>query len=265
MAVPRVGTPFRKVTWLRTGRRGPQSRDERREDVTRTVARMQRLRSKLEKVAEPRKAAAMQAYMKSAMPYHGVPAPKLRKICRQVFVDHPLPTAAAWRRDVLALWRNARFREERYAAIELTGVRRAAPFQDLATLPMYEEMIVTGAWWDFVDVLASHRLGELLRRFPASVRRQMLAWSKDKNLWKRRSAILCQLGFKRETDLELLYACIEPSLGSREFFLQKAIGWALRQYAWTDPREVVRYVRAHASELRPLSTREALKNVRRGA
>jgi 3-methyladenine DNA glycosylase AlkD len=126
---------------------------------------------------------------------------------------------------------------------------------------MYEEMIVTGAWWDYVDAIAGHRLGLLLRRFPAPMRKQMLAWSRDQDLWKRRSAILCQLRFKGETDLELLYACIAPSLASREFFLRKAIGWALRQYAWTDPREVVRYVREHQAALSPLSRREALKNV----
>jgi 3-methyladenine DNA glycosylase AlkD len=80
-------------------------------------------------------------------------------------------------------------------------------------------------------------------------------------MWKRRAAILCQLGFRRETDLDLLYACIEPSLESKEFFLRKAIGWALRQYAWTDPREVRRYVTANRERLSPLSVREAMKNI----
>jgi 3-methyladenine DNA glycosylase AlkD len=93
------------------------------------------------------------------------------------------------------------------------------------------------------------------------MRRKMLTWSKSDNLWKRRSAIICQLGFKEETDLELLYACIEPSLESREFFLQKAIGWALRQYAWTDGAEVKRYVQLNRARLSALSCREALKNV----
>jgi len=93
----------------------------------------------------------------------------------------------------------------------------------------------------------------------------MLAWSRSRNLWKRRSAILCQLSFKHETDLDLLYACMEPSLNSREFFLRKAIGWALRQYAWTDPGEVQRYVREHADRLSSLSRREALKNVGPGS
>ena len=147
------------------------------------------------------------------------------------------------------MWRGARFREERYCAIELTGVRRFDRFQDMAALPMYEEMIVTGAWWDLVDGIAGHRLGTLLRRFPREMRKEMLAWSRSDDLWKRRSAILCQLTFKKDTDLDLLYATIEPALASKEFFLRKAIGWALRQYAWTDPKEVRRYVREH--EKRP--------------
>jgi 3-methyladenine DNA glycosylase AlkD len=83
----------------------------------------------------------------------------------------------------------------------------------------------------------------------------------DANLWKRRSAILCQLHAKRETDLALLYACIEPSIGSQEFFLRKAIGWALRQYARTDPAEVRHYVTANAARLSGLSRREALKHI----
>jgi 3-methyladenine DNA glycosylase AlkD len=93
------------------------------------------------------------------------------------------------------------------------------------------------------------------------MRRRMLSWSTSTDLWKRRTSILCQLGFKAETDLDLLYACIEPSLGSPEFFLRKAIGWALRQYAWTDDAEVKRYVRLHRARLSALSYREALKNI----
>ena len=90
----------------------------------------------------------------------------------------------------------------------------------------------------------------------------MRAWSRSGDLWKRRSAILCQNTFKADTDLGFLFACIEPSLGSKEFFLNKAIGWALRSYAWTDARPIVRYVEAHRARLAPLTIREALKNVR---
>ena len=222
------------------------------------------VRAALSAVADPVRAPQMQAYMKSALPYLGVTTPVRERALRPLFAGLELETAAAWRRAVLALWRGARFREERYAALALCGLRRCEPYQDLAALPLYEELIVTGAWWDYVDEIASHRLGGLLRRFPREMRRAMLAWSRCDDLWKRRSAILCQLTFKRETDLELLYAVIEPALDSREFFLRKAIGWALRQYAWSDPDEVRRYVRANEGRLSGLSRREALKNVGEG-
>ena len=221
------------------------------------------LRAALERVADPGRAAGAQAYMKSAMPFLGVSAPLFRRVCRQVFADVRFTDAGEWRTAVLTLWREATFREERYAAIELTGVRAAREFQSPSALPMYEELIVTGAWWDYVDGIAKHRLGPLVRTHPRVVKKAMREWSRDENMWKRRASILCQLGAKDQTDLALLYACIEPSIGSREFFLRKAIGWALRDLAWTNPREVVRYVRANADRLSPLSQREALKNVGR--
>ncbi|HEX4998343.1 MAG TPA: DNA alkylation repair protein [Terriglobia bacterium] len=226
-----------------------------------TGADLARLRAALRAVADPSRAPAMQAYMKSEMPYYGVPSAELRRVVRPLLRGMDFPGAEAWRNTVLFFWRNAQFREERYAAIELCLARQAAPFQTLEALPMYEELIVTGAWWDFVDTIASHCIGSLLRRFPREMSRHMRAWSRSSDMWKRRTSILCQLKFKKDTDLGLLYDCIEPSLASREFFLRKAIGWALRQHAWTDPGEVLRYVREHNGALSPLSRREALKNL----
>jgi 3-methyladenine DNA glycosylase AlkD len=220
-----------------------------------------RLRKALRAAADPRKAPAMQAYMKSQMPYHGVPTPLLRQVCRTTFESLRFASAGEWQKLVLDLWRGAKFREERYAAMFVAGDARARPFQTPAAMQLYEEMIVTGAWWDYVDDIAAHRVGPILRDYPASVRRKMLSWSRSADLWKRRTSIICQLGFKQDTDLELLYACIEPSLDSREFFLRKAIGWALRQHAWTDPDEVKRYVGRNRERLSALSVREALKNL----
>src|SRR5262249_22629653 len=142
-----------------------------------------------------------------------------------------------------------------------TGHRRALPLQRLAVVPVYEEMIVTGAWWDFVDDIAARRLGPLLREYPRPMKALLRRWSRGPDMWKARARILAQLTFKGATDRDLLYACIEASLGSREFFLRKAIGWALREFAKTEPAEVVRYVRAHDAALSGLSKREALKNV----
>src|SRR5206468_496067 len=100
--------------------------------------------------------------------------------------------------------------------------------------------------------------------------RTLLGWARCPNIWKRRTAIIAQLRFKERTDLDLLYACIEPSLeeGAKRvandatelFFLRKGIGWALREYAWTDPAEIRRYVKSRREELSGLSVREALKN-----
>lgn len=220
-----------------------------------------KLRKALRLAGDARKATAMQAYMKSAMPYHGVPTPLLRKIFKSSFAQLQFPTAAQWQSQVLDLWRNAKFREERYAAMHLAGDKRAQSFQTPGAMKVYEELIVGGAWWDYVDDIASHRVGAILRDYPVVMRRKMLSWSRSADMWKRRTSIICQLGFKEQTDLELLYACIEPSLDSREFFLRKAIGWALRQYAWTDPSEIKRYVRRNHTRLSGLSCREALKNI----
>lgn len=215
----------------------------------------------LRDAADAARAPAMRAYMKSEMPYLGVARVPLRQVCKAVFAGLTWPDGDAWQADVLALWRGAQFREERYAATELTALRAARAFQRIDALPLYEEMIVTGAWWDHVDAVAGQRLWPLLRSDRAEMAAAMRGWSRSADLWKRRSAILCQLPAKAQTDLDLLYDCIEPALDSQEFFLRKAIGWALRQHARTDPAEVQRYVRAHAAQLSPLSTREALKHI----
>lgn len=220
-----------------------------------------RIRAALREIAEPERAPAMQAYMKSAMPYLGVSSVPRRKLCKELFAGLDWPSSEAWQADVLALWRAAQFREERYCALELTGVRAARRFHTLEALPMYEEMIVSGAWWDYIDEIAGHRLSWILKAEPETMKRAMLEWAHGENMWKRRSAILCQLDAKGETDLDFLYACMAPSLSSKEFFLRKAIGWALRQYARVDAAEVARYVKAHEAELSPLSKREALKHI----
>ena len=218
------------------------------------------MRSALAAAANPERAPGMQAYMKSEMPYRGISAPDMRAITKRVFADHPLGSCDKWRAAVLELWRGARFREERYAAIALLAHRAHRACRTPDVLPIYEEMITTGAWWDYVDEVA-HHVGDMLRSHPAEVRPVMRAWSTDEDLWKRRVSIICQISFKQDTDLDLLYANIEPNVGDKNFFIRKAIGWALRAYAWTDPREVARYVAANESRLSGLSRREALKNI----
>ncbi len=219
------------------------------------------IRAELARVADPAKAEPMRAYMKSSMPYLGAQTPPLRAVCRSVFAAHPLASADVWRATILALWRAARYREERYAAIELAGAKRYAAWQTLAMLPIYEELIVTGAWWDYVDGVGAHLVGGLLRAYPAEMSATMRAWSGDPSLWKRRASIICQLDSGAATDEALLFDCITPNLADREFFIRKAIGWALRQYARVAPDAVRRYVAEHAAEMSALSRREAMKHL----
>ena len=210
--------------------------------------------------ANPEKAAGMRAYMKSAMPYRGVQTPMRRKLVRAALRAHPIASRNAWLGAVLELWRNAAYREERYAAQDVTGAPQCRAFRTLETLSLYEEMVVSGAWWDLVDDVATHKLRELVDGHPAEMAAAMRAWSADPDLWKRRSSIICQIKRKEATDLALLFDCIEPNLADADFFIRKAIGWALRDLAWTDLPTVEDYVSRNVDRLSALSKREALKN-----
>jgi 3-methyladenine DNA glycosylase AlkD len=220
------------------------------------AAMIEAIRRELAARADPAKARDMQAYMKSEMPFLGVQKAGRTEVARLVFPAHPLEGFEAWRDAVLALWREATYREERYLAIALARDRRYRQHRTMAALPLYEELIVTGAWWDFVDEVAIRLVGELDGVAPI-----LRAWAVDDDMWKRRTAIIAQVPRKQATDVRLLYDCIEPNRGDREFFIRKAIGWALRAYAWVDPDEVERYCATH--ELSPLSRREALRNLDR--
>ena len=223
------------------------------------------VRDRLRDAADPEKAVAMQAYMKSAMPFRGVPAPRLRTLSGDCFARHPLPDEHAWRSAVRTLWDDARFREERYVAVALTGQRAYRAYQTPQALDLYRHLVVTGAWWDHVDAVASRRVGPLLDRFPGEVRPVILAWARDDDLWLRRTAVLSQLQSKEHTDVDLLREVLEANLEDsrfgREFFIRKAVGWALRQHARTDPDWVRGFVDQHADRLAGLSRREALKHL----
>lgn len=219
-------------------------------------------REGLAAAANPGSAPVMQRYMKSEMPFRGVPKPLRQRVTRVLFAEYPLPDRESFVEGARKLWREAEFREERYVAIDLTGYRAYACHQDSELLPLYEEMIVTGAWWDYVDEVAIHRVGPLLRAEPDVVGPVLRRWATDEDHWRRRTAIICQNGTKGAPDLDLLTHAIEASESEWDFFLRKGIGWALRQYARTDPEWVRRFVAAHPG-LSPLSVREALKHVAR--
>jgi 3-methyladenine DNA glycosylase AlkD len=216
------------------------------------------VRDGLAALTDMEKARSMRRYMKSEMPFRGVQKPDRRTLAKRVFAEHPLPDEATWTATVLELWRAAEYREERYLAIDLTGLRQYAEWQTPELVPMYEEMIVTGAWWDLVDVLAIHRIGPLLREHPAELTPLLRDWATDDDLWKRRTSIICQVGSRHRTDTELLRRAIESNVDDRDFFIRKGIGWALREYSKHNVDWVAEFVRTH-SGLSPLSRREASK------
>ena len=218
------------------------------------------VRAALAAAGDPDRARAAQAYMKSAMPFHGVPVPEVRRMAREQVAAHPPPDRQTWHDTVLELWDGATHREERYTALVLVRSPRAAAYQDLASLELYRHLVVTGAWWDLVDELA-HAVGVVLRAIGPPAAAVVRAWSRDEDLWLRRVAILCQLGAGTATDRTLLADCLDANLADRAFFLRKAIGWALRDLARTDPGWVLGYVEAAGDRLSPLSRREAIKHL----
>jgi len=219
------------------------------------------VRAALAAAADPAKAGPMQAYMKSAMPYRGVPTQARRKLARGVFAARPVTDRGSWEATVRELWDGATYREERYVAIDLTGVRAARAWQDPETVPLHEHMIVTGAWWDYVDDVAIHRLGPILRAYPNEMTDLLRRWAADGDRWRRRSAVIAQVGSKSATDTELLAVAIDANLDDPDFFLRKGIGWALREHAKTDPEWVRSYIDSNTTRISQLSRREALKHI----
>ena len=223
-----------------------------------------KIRTGLAAAGCPDKAGPQQRYMKSALPYYGLTMAELRRVVRPLLAPLPPATRVDWGGPARALWDEVTHRDEWYAALQLAGHRRYQAYQDPASMALYEHLIVTGAWWDVVDEVAANRVGHILRAYPDSEQPRLRAWSQDDHLWKRRTAILAQLRFAEATDRALLTDVIEANLeGSRyghEFFIRKAIGWALRQYARTDPAWMRSFVAGHADRLAGLSRREALKH-----
>lgn len=227
-------------------------------------ALIEAVRVVLEAGADPERAQGQQRYMKSALPFAGLTSAQLKAALRPVLTEHRLEDPDQWRATARTLWDEATVREERYATLALLRHRfyRAwARTPDPEQIDLLRHLIVTGAWWDLVDETASHLVGDLLRANPDDVRPLLLTWAHEEDLWLRRTSIISQLGSGADTDLDLLTWAIEGSIDDPDFFARKAIGWALRQYARTDPDWVRGFVATHGTRLSPLSQREALKHL----
>lgn len=220
------------------------------------------LRAALRTGADPERAVGQQRYMKSAMPFLGLTSPGRRALVRPLLADDGLrlDSRSAFERAVRSLWDGAGFREERYAALDLLRHRTYRSWRDPDLMPLIEGLVVSGAWWDLVDEVSAV-VGEVLSVDPEGEGLRMRDWAEREDVWLRRSAIISQLRHNDRTDTGLLEAVIEPNLDDNEFFIRKAIGWALRQYARTDPVWVQAFVDRHTHRISGLSRREALKHL----
>ncbi len=211
----------------------------------------------LGRLADPKRAVAMAAYMKTMQPFYGVGAPQVQGIAKEARKRFAPVSRSAYRKNVSALWRLPH-REERYAAIEYA---KQPAFLTPESVPLFERMIREGAWWDFVDGIAANLVGEVFLNHRSAVRPVLERWIEDEDMWIRRSALLVQLRHKGETDAAQLFEHCLKCASEREFFIRKAIGWALREYSKTDSRAVKTFLLKHRALLSPLSFREGAKRL----
>ncbi len=208
--------------------------------------------------ADPEKAVGMQAYMKTDMPFYGVQKPGRGPILRGLVDVYPPTDRDEYQALVLGLW-NLPHREEKYLALGVAQAHRG--FVEPAALPLYRRLIVEGAWWDLVDEVATHLIRDLVVGYPEETWPVVDGWIDNEDMWLRRTAIICQVGAKDRTDSRRLFDfCVRRS-PDNEFFIRKAIGWALRDYARTDPVAVAEFAQGHREELSSLSFREATKHL----
>lgn len=196
------------------------------------------------------------AYLRNQFEFIGIRAPIRRKFMKQVIKEHGLPKGAELKQIVFSLWELPE-REYQQAALDLLEMgKKVLTADDLSWL---STLIVKKSWWETVDVLAPRIFGQMLLENPELVPIYPDKWIEDENFWLQRSAIIYQLKYKEKTDEERLFRNILRRAESNEFFIQKAIGWALREYAKTEPDHVRDFVSKHP--LKPLSKREALKHL----
>jgi 3-methyladenine DNA glycosylase AlkD len=206
---------------------------------------------------DPVRAAPMRAYMREQFPFLGIGSPRQKELARVVLAGLPAPDEADLRAVARGCWA---LPEREYQYFACSYLRRHAAVGSAGFIETARALVTTKPWWDTVDALAAHLVGPLVTRHPALVA-TMDEWVGADDMWLARTAILHQLRYGARTDADRLFRYCAAQAEHRDFFIRKAIGWALREYARTDPDAVRDFVRAHRGRLSPLSVREALKNI----
>lgn len=204
------------------------------------------------------KAIEMAAYMKTTMPFYGVQKPDRVPIFRELKQRFKPSSQENYEAVILALW-NSRYREEKYLA--LNYAEAFSKFITPASMPLYEQIIREGSWWDFVDPVASNLIGHVYLNNRKDLKPTIVKWSSDPDFWIRRTTLLVHNKHKEQTDADQLFALCLLMADEKEFFIRKAIGWSLREYAKTNPRAVSDFLLKNREVLSALSFREASKHL----
>jgi 3-methyladenine DNA glycosylase AlkD len=218
----------------------------------------QYLAEELARIADAERASAMAAYLKTDMPFYGVPNPECKKVYRELRRRYPIESRAEYVAAIEALWSRPH-REEKYCAIRVAVDH--PQYITIGSVPRYRRMVIEGAWWDFVDDIAIRLVGKVLLDDRERMHPKLDRWVDDPNMWIRRTAILSQIKHKGRTDQDQLFGYCLKRTHEKEFFIRKAIGWALREYAKTEPVAVREFALAHRDQLSGLSLREATKHL----
>lgn len=212
------------------------------------------LREKFETNANIEEAIPMKKYMKNKFDFFGIKSPLRKDIYKDFKNKYGLLPDENFEEIIKWCWKQNE-REYQYFAMEFLSKRMKK--STLEIIDLFEFMIVEKSWWDTVDFIAAVLVGDYFKRFPGEIKRITEKWMNSGNIWLQRSCLLFQLKYKNKTDVELMEYFIVRLLGSKEFFINKAIGWILREYSKTKPQVVVNIVERHS--LSGLSNREALK------
>ena len=206
------------------------------------------------------KAEQMAAYMKTEMPFYGVQKPGRTEIARAINSQFNLGTQRDYELAVASLWRLPH-REEKYLAIQVAQMH--AKFITPESMALYEKLIREGAWWDLVDNVAIRLVGRVFLTNRKTIQVVLDKWISDEDLWIRRTAIISQIGHKHNTDHRRLFRYCVRCASETEFFIRKGIGWALRDYSYTAPDRVLKFLRKNKERLSGLSFREGAKVLHR--
>ncbi len=206
------------------------------------------------KNADPVKAVPMKKYMKDQFEYFGISSVPRKEIYKIFFKTNGIPGTDEINLIIRELWEKA---EREYQYFGMTLMQKVEKKSGMELLPLYEYMVTEKSWWDTVDFIASNLAGPLLEKNRREIPRITRKWMDSGNIWLQRTALLFQLKYKGDTDSTLLFSLISELKGRKEFFIRKAIGWALREYSKTDPDKVRDFI--NSIELSPLSAKEGMK------